>query len=52
MNFVCTVFELGDGMLTLLSMEKQMAECNRQGRGGGGVGAGRLRKIDFLSQLD
>ena len=27
MNFVCTVFEQGDEMLTLLSMEKQMVEC-------------------------
>ena len=28
MNFVCTVFEQGDEMLTLLSMEKAMVECN------------------------
>ena len=31
MNFVCTVFEQGDEMLTLLSMEKtngRMVECN------------------------
>ena len=28
MNFVCTVFEQGDEMLTLLSMEKIMVECN------------------------
>ena len=30
MNFVCTVFEKGDEKLTLLSMEKQMVECNLQ----------------------
>ena len=29
MNFVCTVFEQGDEMLTLLSMEKTMVECNQ-----------------------
>ena len=29
MNFVCTVFEQGDEMLTVLSMEKTMVECNR-----------------------
>ena len=28
MNFVYTVFEQGDEMLTLLSMEKTMVECN------------------------
>ena len=28
MNFVCTAFEQGDEMLTLLSMEKPMGECN------------------------
>ena len=28
MNFICTVFEQGDEMLTLLSMEKTMVECN------------------------
>ena len=28
MNFVYAVFEQGDEMLTLLSMEKQMVECN------------------------
>ena len=27
-NFVCTVFEQSDKMLTLLSMEKPMGECN------------------------
>ena len=27
-NFVCTVFEQGNEMLTLLSMEKTMVECN------------------------
>ena len=27
-NFVCTVFEQVDEMLTLLSMEKTMVECN------------------------
>ena len=32
MNFVCTVFEQGDKMLTLLSMEKIMGECNLKGR--------------------
>ena len=31
-NFVCIVFEQGDEMLTLLSMEKQMVECNLKGR--------------------
>ena len=30
MNFVCTFFEQGDEMLTLLSMEKTMVECNLQ----------------------
>ena len=28
MNFVCIVFEQRDEMLTLLSMEKQMVDCN------------------------
>ena len=28
MNFICTVFEQGDEMLTLLSMEKTMVDCN------------------------
>ena len=28
MNFVCIIFEQGDGMLTWLSMEKEMVECN------------------------
>ena len=28
MNFVCIVFEQGDEILTLLSMVKQMVECN------------------------
>ena len=28
MNFVCRVFEQGDEMLTLLSMEKTIVECN------------------------
>ena len=32
MNVVCTVFEQGDEMLTLLSMEKTMVECNLQNR--------------------
>ena len=31
MNFVCTVFEQVDEMLTLLSMEKTMVECNLLG---------------------
>ena len=33
-NFVhvCTVFEQGDEMLTLLSMEKTTVECNLKGR--------------------
>ena len=30
MNFVCTVFEQGDEMLTLLSMEKARVECNHK----------------------
>ena len=28
MNFVCTVFELGDKMLTLSSMENLIVQCN------------------------
>ena len=28
MNFVCIVFELGDKMLTLSSMENQIVQCN------------------------
>ena len=31
-NFVCIVFKQGDKMLTLLSMEKQIVECNMKGR--------------------
>ena len=29
MNFVCIVFELGDKMLTLSSMENLIVQCNR-----------------------
>ena len=29
MNFVCIVFELGDKMLTLPSMENLIVQCNR-----------------------
>ena len=29
MNFVCVVFELGDKMLTLSSMENLIVPCNR-----------------------
>ena len=28
-NFVCIVFELGDKMLTLSSMENLIVQCNR-----------------------
>ena len=28
MNFVCIVFEIGDKMLTLLSMENLIVQCN------------------------
>ena len=28
MTFVCTVFELGDKMLTLSSMESLIVQCN------------------------
>ena len=31
MNFVCIVFELGDKMLTLSSMENLIVQCNRIG---------------------
>ena len=31
MNFVCIVFELGDKMLTLSSMETLIVQCNPQG---------------------
>ena len=31
MNFVCVVFELGDKMLTLSSMENLIVPCNLQG---------------------
>ena len=31
-NFVCTVFEQGDEMLTLSTMEKQLIESNLQPR--------------------
>ena len=31
MNFVCIVFELGDKMLTLSSMENLIVQCNLQG---------------------
>ena len=30
MNFVCIVFELGDKMLTLSSMENLIVHCNRK----------------------
>ena len=30
MNFVCIVFELGDKMLTLSSMENIIVQCNLQ----------------------
>ena len=30
MNFVCIVFELGDKMLTLSSMENLIVQCNRK----------------------
>ena len=29
MNFVCIVFEIGDKMLTLSSMENLIVQCNR-----------------------
>ena len=29
MNFVCIVFELGDKILTLSSMENLIVQCNR-----------------------
>ena len=29
MNFVCIVFELGDKMLTLSSMENLIVQCNQ-----------------------
>ena len=32
MNFVCIVFELGDKMLTLSSMENLIVQCNRKER--------------------
>ena len=32
MNFVCIVFELGDKMLTLLSMENLIVHCNLKSR--------------------
>ena len=31
MNFVCIVFELGDKMLTLSSMENLIVQCNHMG---------------------
>ena len=31
MNSVCIVFELGDKMLTLSSMENLIVQCNHQG---------------------
>ena len=31
MNFVCIVFELGDEMLTLSSMENLIVQCNLKG---------------------
>ena len=30
MNFVCIVFELGDKMLTLSSMENLIVQCNQR----------------------
>ena len=30
MNFVCTVFELGDKTLTLSSMENLIVQCNQE----------------------
>ena len=30
MNFVCIVFELGDKMLTLSSIENLIVQCNQQ----------------------
>ena len=32
MNFVCIVFELGDKMLTLSSVENLIVQCNPNGR--------------------
>ena len=31
-NFVCIIFEQGDKMLTLWSMENLIVKCNRQGQ--------------------
>ena len=36
MNFVCTVFEIGDKMLTLSSMENLIVQCNHHIYGHGG----------------
>ena len=35
MNFVCIVFELGDKMLTLSSMENLIVQCNLKAIGWG-----------------
>ena len=42
MNFVCTVFELGDKMLTLSSMENLIVQCNLKGIG--------LQRLSFSSE--
>ena len=42
MNFVCIVFELGDEMLTLLSMENLIVQCNPLVKGDGSVRARAL----------
>ena len=39
MNFVCIVFELGDKMLTLSSMENLIVPCNLEGVGGDTLGS-------------
>ena len=43
MNFVCIVFELGDKMLTLSSMENLIVQCNLN------ACQWRLRDLDYVS---
>ena len=38
MNFVCIVFEIGDKMLTLSSMENLIVQCNLQGSTNDAIG--------------
>ena len=46
MNFVCIVFELGDKMLTLSSMENLILQCNHMAYSSQYDNRGRLFEIN------